>query len=106
MEGVGDTDQDQHLDLLEPLAYHGPSLETTYAFFDGRELGRRAKCFPTDSISAKGLEGGNTIRNGTRKKSLKDNLMAARGIRSIQLSTMDGKLPWAEPRDAPWHRSR
>ena len=100
MEGIGMTDKTNTWtssgwpDWWEP--------DTTYAFSDGRDL-EDGEDFPTDSISAKEWKSEYNQQWDTRK-SLIENLWQRRGIRSIQLPNVDGKLPWAEPRDAGWHR--
>ena len=70
MEGVGDTDKTNTW-----TSSHWPTwskLETTYAFFDGREL-EEEEVFPHDSISARDWKR-EYHQEWDSKKSLKDNL--------------------------------
>ena len=71
MEGVGDTDKTNTW-----TSSHWPTwskLETTYAFFDGREL-EEEEVFPHDSISARDWKR-EYHQEWDSKKSLKDNLI-------------------------------
>ena len=96
MEGIGMTDKTNTWtssgwpDWWEP--------DTTYAFSDGRDL-EDGEDFPTDSISAKEWKSEYNQQWDTRK-SLIENLWQREEDALFNSQTMDGKLPWAEPRDA------